>query len=224
MTYEELIKGQEEIKRQISSLHEESSALDTRYIDERKPKWFRKNMRLTVRLRVTKKHNDRLVGKLKAMKRYQPGYEYSVTGYCTGFCIGDNGELRPHLIRDDYSWLDEILGIEKAKWQPEGSCTKCKCYHKGYCYMAGGKEFGVQCATHKVKRSDRVCYYYEEKTVLYKDGHEYPNVTVIRDEKQTKYRIHNLNWSYYTEYTEDVIKANYTFEPKDKEKSVNNEE
>jgi hypothetical protein len=105
------------------------------------------------------------------------------------------------------------VSIEPGE-QIEGHCSKCLNHKDGYCYMMGGKDISVKCATHKVKKDDYTCPKYEELTELWdKQGERhYPNVTICKHCKPICYNIYALNWGSYCEWPQEVIDSNYTFE------------
>ena len=213
MTYEELKKEKKALEQKAESFYHKIDVLKEKYIEEHQPFPIKRYQRMMVRLRVTEEHRKCLDERSKKMRKYQLGYEYCVTGIFIGFAIGDNGELRPCFFGDNgYSRYDEIVSMEMTAEQPIGDCTKCRLYKDGLCYMMGGMTISERLATHKVKDGDVVCPHYEERTELWQDGKHYPNVTIVRRKKGTFYRIYSLNWDYFTEWEENIIKANYSFE------------
>lgn len=223
MTFEELKNGLKEIQRQEALCERRYVQLREKYKRQNAPIKIKNNQMITVVLRVTEDTRRYIAENQKAMRKYQVGYEYSVTGYFQGWYIHEegHGELKPCFYGDVYySRYDDVVSIKIAEHQPEGSCTKCRHYKDGLCYMHGGKEWGKQYANHKVKEGDLVCPKYEE--VLSKGLYEYgdssrycPNVTVRKDDKgKTEYRVYSLNWNTYEKYSEKNIFKFFTKEPK----------
>lgn len=216
MSFEDFKQMLKKIERQESMCHARKVRLRESYKRKNEPIHLRKHERINVRLRVTDKTREALPDDVRNMQKYQLGKEYCVTGYFEGWYIHEdgNGELKPILYGDvSYSRFDDIISIEIAE-QADGICSKCRHYKDGYCYLAGGKNLGKSCATHKVVNGDLTCPEYEELTELWDISGEkhYPNVTIMKNKKPVKYRIYSLNWDYYTEYGKEIIDANYRFE------------
>lgn len=216
MTYEELQKMNADLEKQADKLYRQQTKNKLEYIAEHEPFKVHRYQILNVRLRVTKETRMNLSPSGRKMKKNQLGHEYTVTGCFIGWLISKErgGELRPCFFGEiTYSRFDEILSIEPGE-QIEGHCSKCLNYKNGYCYMAGGKDISVKCATHKVKKDDYTCPKYEELTELWdKQGERhYPNVTICKHCKPIHYNIYALNWGSYWECPQEVIDSNYTFE------------
>ena len=214
MTYEELQRKTADLKKQADELHRQQSECEQEYIDEHEPFKTHRYMRLKVRLRVTEKTRDTLTDAGRRMKKYQLGHEYTASGCFIGWhiCMNRCGELRPCFFGGaTYSQLDEIVSIEPDR-QIDGHCSKCRMYKDGYCYMMGGKEFGVEYATHKVKADDYTCPRYEELTELWNKSGDihYPNVAICKHKNPVAYRIYSRDWAYYTEWSQESIDSNYT--------------
>ena len=214
MTYEELKTVLATLDKDINALYKQKGVLRSNYAEEHAPLKLKTYQRIIIHLRVTEKHNQMLYDKYKKMRKYQPGYEYHVIGFFTGWFIEDDGSVKPCLYGNaEYSRYDEILSIELCKEQLQGDCKKCRCYKDGYCYMMGGKDLGVSCANHKVEEGDCVCPHYEEMTELWDSEGHYPHVTKVWKNNKFFYRIYNKDWTVFSEYTEEEIKKFYLFEP-----------
>lgn len=216
MTYEELQKMNADLEKQADKLYRQQTKNELKYIAEHEPFKVHRYQILNVRLRVTKETRMNLSPSGRKMKKNQLGHEYTVTGCFIGWLISKErgGELRPCFFGGiTYSRFDEIVSIEPGE-QIEGHCSKCREYKDGYCYMMGGKDISVKCATHKVKKDDYTCPKYEELTELWdKQGERhYPNVTICKHCKPIHYNIYALNWGSYWECPQEVIDSNYTFE------------
>ena len=213
MTYEELEKMNKDLDKQADKLYRQQTKNELKYIAEHEPFKVHRYQILNVRLRVTEETRKNLTDAGRKMKKNQLGHEYTVTGCFTGWYISKErvGELRPCFFGGiTYSRFDEIVSIESAE-QIEGHCSKCRKYKDGYCYMMGGKDISVKCASHKVKDDDYTCPKYEELTELWSvDGKKhYPNVTILKHSKPLKYIIYSLNWQYYEEWKENEVEKFY---------------
>ena len=216
MTYEELEKMNKDLDKQVDKLYRQQTKNELKYIAEHEPFKVHRYQILNVRLRVTEETRNTLTDAALTKKKYQLGHEYTVTGCFIGWHIREHdGELRPCFFGGTtYSRFDEIVSIESAE-QIEGHCSKCLKYKDGYCYLAGGKDISVKCATHKVKKDDYTCPKYEELTELWEKHGEHrhiPNVTICKHHHPIGYRIYALNWGSFCEWSQDVIDSNYTFE------------
>ena len=217
MTYEELKKANKDLDKQADKMYRKQAKNELKYIAEHEPFKVHRYQILNVRLRVTEETRKNLTDAGRKMKKYQLGHEYTVTGCFTGWYISEehDGELRPCFLGGiTYSRFDEIVSIESAQ-QIEGHCSQCLKYKKGYCYLAGGKDISVKCATHKVKKDDYTCPKYEEITELWEKYGEHrhiPNVTICKHKNPISYRIYSLDWSCFCEWPQEVIDSNYAFE------------
>ena len=224
MTYEELDKQVKAIKREEEAFSRKCSkkelALKMKYINEHKTIDLKRFQRITVRLRVTEATRKKLIDSYKAKKKYQLGREYTLIGVFNGWYIGNDGQLKPCFYGEPtYDSTDEVVSVELTKDQPEGHCSKCRCYKDGLCFMMGGKDISNRLAVWKITDDMVVCPKYEE--ILDGGLYEYgdasrhcPNVTKVWRKGKLYYNIYSLNWNYYTEYSEDEVKRYYTIEPK----------
>ena len=224
MTYEELSKQVRAIERKEEAFSrkcgKEELKLKQQYIDEHKLIELKRFQRITARLRVTEKSRERMGEKHRNMAKNQLGREYNVAGVFNGWHIGDDGQLKPCFYGGpSYNSTDEVVKVELSKDQPEGDCSKCRCYKEGLCYMMGGKDLGKSCAVWKITEDMVVCPKYEEIVDggLYEYGDpkkHCPNVTKRWKQGKLFYHVYSLNWNYYTEYSEDEVWRFFTKEPK----------
>ena len=228
MTYEELEKQLKAIEKEENAFMRKCSKkeynLKMKYINEHKQIDIKRFQRISVRLRITEETRKLIGDKHRAMAKNQLGKEYTITGVFNGWAIGKDGQLKPCFYGgQSYSSTDEVVKVELTKAQPEGDCTKCRCYKDGLCYMMGGKTIGKYCAVWKITDDMVICPKYEEivegglwgRLNIWPHEHK-PNVTFRYDKNgKKKYRLYSLNWNYYTEHSEDVIKKCYSFEPID---------
>lgn len=210
MTFEELMKEEQRLQSHVDFYNKEISKLYGKYVDEHIPEGLHRRQWLKARLRVTEEHVGSMSEAMRKKRKYQPGYEYEITGYCYNFIVGEHGDIRPCFYEHSYSRHDELLSLE-AVTPPEGSCDKCYLYKGGKCYKAGGMDC-ESCATHRVQYEDEPCPKYEERTELYFNGKPV-NATIVRIDGEKFYRIYNKNWTCYSQWIEKWINQNYTFEP-----------
>ena len=217
-----LEKEQRDIERSIEAKirRRDKKILDLKlqYIEEHQPLPLKRFQRIKVRVRVTEASRKMLTDDARKEKRYALGATYTIIGVFNGYAINDNGEVVPCCYgKGDYRGrYDEILSVELTEDQPDGNCNKCLKAKDGHCYMMGGKDISVKCASHKVKADDYTCPKYEELTELWdkygENRKHYPNVTICKHQKPIGYRIYALNWGSYCEWSQEVIDSNYTFE------------
>ena len=222
MTYEEFNKKLKAINRKedafIRKCGKEELKLKQQFIEEHKPLHVKRFQRICVRLRVTEESRKWMDERHKKMAKNQAGREYTLTGPFNGWGIAKDGQLKPCFYGDpSYPSTDEVVSVELAKDQPEGDCSKCRCYKDGLCYMMGGKDLGKSCAVWKITDDMVPCPKYEEvmEGGLYEYGDKHcPNVTKRWKKGKLFYHVYSLNWNYYTEYSEDEVFRFYTKEPK----------
>ena len=222
MNFEQLKEKEKAFDKELQSLHKQEKAIYEKkkknrmaYIKGLLPFEMRMWQRVTIKLMVTEQSRKMMSEYQRRFKKNQVGNVYSVTGSVYNWFVGENGEAKPSFYGGiKYNPYDKIVDIKLVE-QIDGHCSKCLKYKDGLCYMNGGKDLGKECAHHKVGERDFTCPKYEEKTELwdrFTEGRHYPNVTIVKHAKPVKYRIYNLDWSWYTEYEEQSIDKYYTKE------------
>ena len=222
MTYDELQKQTKALEKEKDKVYnkyfKQIQKMKLQYIEEHKPMHVKRFQRITVRLRVTEETRKRYTEEYRAKKKYQLGRDYNLSGAFNGWHIGNDGQLKPCFYGGtSYNSTDEVVSVSLAKDQPEGHCSKCRCYKDGLCYMMGGKDLGKSCAVWKITDDMVPCPKYEEiqEGGLYEyDGKHCPNVTKVWKNGKVFYHVYSLNWYCYTEYSEDEVWRSYTKEPK----------
>lgn len=139
MTFEELTAIREQAKQMVSEAAKLEDDAECKYIEERLPfpfKWYEK---IVIDLEVTEETRSRLYEEARAMKKFALGRRYKKKGLIIGWCIGDDGEIRPSLygMNSYYSKTDIIHSVKQDKQDPE-RCRDCRRCKNGDCYSAGG--------------------------------------------------------------------------------------